>query len=178
MPHGVAFFHGRAQTVGNPLLDMQMTARSTMPSMKQLKSTLLLALAILASHTAQAATQVGVSVNVSQPGFYGRVDIGPQPPQVIYAQPVVIEQARYGYEQRPIYLRVPPSHSGNWKRYCNVYRACGQPVYFVRDEPRRGQQARHDNGRWDRDERGGERDDDRGREHGRGHGRGHGHGHD
>ena len=73
---------------------------------------------------------------------------------------------------------MPPSHSGNWKRYCNVYRACGQPVYFVRDEPRRGQQARHDNGRWDRDERGGERDDDRGREHGRGHGRGHGHGHD
>ena len=36
---------------------------------------------------------VGVSVNVGQPGFYGRIDIGnAPPPRVIYAQPVIVQQ--------------------------------------------------------------------------------------
>lgn len=131
-----------------------------------------LALAALVGASAQAAsTQVGVSVNVSQQGFYGRIDIGQQPPQVIYPQPIIIEQGRY--EQRPIYLRVPPRHSNDWKRYCGVYRACGQPVYFVREEPSRGRDDRHDHDR--DDDRRGERGE---RGKGRGHGHGHGHGHD
>lgn len=139
---------------------------------------------------AQAAlagsTNVGVSVSVAQPGFYGRVDIGDQPPALIYPQPVVIQQAPVAVYQRPIYMHVPPGHYKNWARYCGRYRACGQPVYFVRDDYRRddgwshgGRDDRRDwdrhgddrDGRWDR----GGRDDDRGHDHGRGHGRGHGH---
>ncbi len=141
--------------------------------------------------SAQAAlagsTNVGVSVSVAQPGFYGRVDIGDQPPALIYPQPVVIQQAPVAVYQRPIYMHVPPGHYKNWARYCGRYCACGQPVYFVRDDYRRdggwshGRDERRDDrrdwdrrdddrdGRWDR----GGRDDDRGHDHGRGHGRGH-----
>ena len=42
------------------------------------------------------ATDVGVSVQISQPGVYGRIDIGRFPqPQVVVAQPVVMVQPRY-----------------------------------------------------------------------------------
>lgn len=136
-----------------------------------------------AMSAAQAATNVGVSVSVNQPGFYGRVDIGEQPPVLLYPQPVIIQQSPYGARQRPIYMRVPPGHSKNWSRYCGQYSACGQPVYFVRDaQPPRGERYDHDDHDHDRN---GWRDDDRGgrgdrdeRGHGRGKGRGHGHGHD
>ena len=48
---------------------------------------------ILFAVSAQAA-DVGVSVSVGQPGFYGRIDIGNYPqPELIYAQPVVIRPA-------------------------------------------------------------------------------------
>mgnify|MGYP003348804638 CR=1 FL=1 len=76
---------------------------------------------------AHAATNVGVSVSVNQPGFYGRVDIGEQPPVLLYPQPVIIQQSPYGARQRPIYMFVPPGHSKNWSRYCGQYNACGQP---------------------------------------------------
>jgi hypothetical protein len=140
----------------------------------------------LLSGVAQAATNVGVSVSINQPGFYGRVDIGDQQPVVIYPQPIIIQQSPVAVHQRPIYLRVPPGHSKDWARYCSRYRACGQPVYFIRDAApaprydnrRDDRDQRWDNGRDDRrdDHRGGgrdDRDDDRGP--GRGHGRGHGH---
>jgi hypothetical protein len=137
----------------------------------------------VAFSAAQAASpQVGVSVSINQPGFYGRVDIGDQQPVVIYPQPVIIQQSPVGMRQRPIYLRVPPGHSRNWSRYCSHYRACGQPVYFVRDMPRGDahegyREERHDDRRddrrdWDRhdrhDEGRGRGHDDRGREHGHG----------
>ena len=118
---------------------------------------------------AHAATNVGVSVSVNQPGFYGRVDIGEQPPVLLYPQPVIIQQSPYGARQRPIYMFVPPGHSKNWSRYCGQYNACGQPVYFVQEG-------------WVR-----ERYDERGHRPpgppGRGYdddgpGHGHGHGHD
>ena len=121
-----------------------------------------------------AATNVGVSVSVNQPGFYGRVDIGDTQPVLVYPQPVIIRQQPYGMQQRPIYLRVPPGHAKHWARYCNHYNACGQPVYFVRDMPPQG--GRHDDrrpgGGWDDDRhgRGHERDDDHGHGHGHGHG--------
>ena len=36
------------------------------------------------------AADVGVSVSVGQPGFYGRIDIGGMPPpRLVYAQPIV-----------------------------------------------------------------------------------------
>ncbi|MDO9235337.1 MAG: hypothetical protein Q7U28_04785 [Aquabacterium sp.] len=112
----------------------------------------------LSSQAAQAASpQVGVSVSIAQPGFYGRVDIGDQRPAVIYPQPIIIQQAPVSVHQRPIYLRVPPGHAKNWSRYCNHYRACGQPVYFIQDAPRY--------------------DDEREHEHEREHGRGRGHEH-
>lgn len=146
-------------------------------------ATTVIGLGAIISPTAAMAggsTSVGVSVSVAQPGFYGRVDIGDQPaPAIIYPQPVIIQQTPVAVYQRPIYMHVPPGHYKNWARYCGVYRACGQPVYFVRDDDRRWRD-RDDRRDWDRrdhDRRDDDdRDDDRG--HGHGHGRGHGHGHD
>lgn len=80
------------------------------------------------------ATDVGVSISIGQPGFYGRIDIGDYPypqPRVIYQKPIIIHRHAEVYE--PIYLRVPPGHAKNWSRYCSRYHACGQPVYFVQD---------------------------------------------
>lgn len=140
-------------------------------------------LALLASApVAHASTNVGVSVSVNQPGFYGRVDIGDQPPVLLYPQPVIIQQTPYGARQRPIYMYVPPGHSKNWSRYCGQYGACGQPVYFLRERPParydddRHDRHDHDRGDWrDNDRRG---DDDQGRGRGHDRGRGHGRGHD
>lgn len=76
------------------------------------------------------AADVGVSISVGQPGFYGQLDIGDFPrPRVYYSQPMYIERgARY---QEPVYLRVRPGHSRNWRKHCRAYGACGQNVYFV-----------------------------------------------
>jgi opacity protein-like surface antigen len=87
----------------------------------------------LVAATAAHAADVGVSVSVGQPGFYGRIDIGGFPqPEVIYARPVVVRPAPVVFTQ-PVYMRVPPGHAKNWSRYCDRYNACGHPVYFVRD---------------------------------------------
>jgi hypothetical protein len=136
------------------------------------------ALAVTAMAPALAA-DVGVSVSIGQPGFYGRIDIGNYPqPQVIYPQPVVIAPAPYAVVQRPIYLRVPPGHAKNWGKHCGRYAACGQPVYFVQDgwyqnvyAPHYREEHRHDKrgGRDDRRRGRDDRDDDH-------HGKGHGHG--
>lgn len=132
---------------------------------------MLLAATLAISAVAPAlAADVGVSVSIGQPGFYGRIDIGNYPqPQLIYPQPVVIAPAPYAVVQRPIYLRVPPGHAKNWGKHCARYAACGQPVYFVQDgwyqnvyAPHYREDHRHDR-RDDRD------DDHRGK--GRGHGK-------
>lgn len=84
--------------------------------------------------TNSQAADVGVSVSIGQPGFYGRIDIGSFPhPQLIYPQPIVIQPPPVAIGRQPIYLRVPPGHAKNWARYCHRYNACGQPVYFVQD---------------------------------------------
>lgn len=82
-----------------------------------------------------AATQVGVSIGVSQPGFYGRIDLGgiSAPPAVIYAQPVVIAPSPVAVYQSPIYMRVPPGYARDWRRHCAAYGACNRPVYFVQE---------------------------------------------
>lgn len=78
------------------------------------------------------AADVGVSISIGQPGFYGRLDIGDYPtPQVIYRQPRIIE--RVTIERPPVYLRVPPGHRKNWKKHCREYNACGERVYFVQN---------------------------------------------
>ncbi len=83
----------------------------------------------------QAYAEVGVSVSVGQPGFYGQIDIGdfvPRP-QIIYVQPMIIHPVPVYARPAPIYLHVPPGHAKRWSRYCGRYDACGVPVYFVRD---------------------------------------------
>lgn len=119
-------------------------------------------LAASALHTHATAADVGVSIGISQPGFYGRIDLGNAPaPMVIYPQPLIIQPMPM--PMRPIYLRVPPGHEKNWAKYCGRYNACNQPVYFVQEnwyrevyapryfgEPQRRddrQDGRHDNGR-------------------------------
>jgi hypothetical protein len=78
------------------------------------------------------AADVGVSVQIGQPGFYGQIEIGNMPqPRVIYAAPLIIQRAPVTVVTQPIYLRVPPGHEKNWRKHCHKYNACGQPVYFV-----------------------------------------------
>jgi len=97
-----------------------------------MKTKLRMAAAVLAL-PALAYAQVGVSVNVGEPGFYGRIDIGDyQPPRLIYAEPLLIERVQV--RPAPIYLRVPPGHAKHWDRHCRDYGACARPVYFVEDD--------------------------------------------
>lgn len=139
--------------------------------------TALLSTAGAALPLAAHATDVNVSVGISQPGFYGRVHIGSEPPPpVIYAQPVIIAPAPYAHVRPPIYLRVRPGEERDWRRYCGRYDACGQPVYFVRDlpPPRRDHwddrgDDRHEHHDRGRHEDRGDRDHGPGRDHGRGH---------
>ena len=95
------------------------------------KAVLVLGVASLAVSTAAQATDVGVSVTVSQPGVYGRIDIGHTPPPVIYPQPIIIARPVHVVPQ-PVYMHVPPGHAKNWRKHCHKYDACGTPVYFVK----------------------------------------------
>jgi len=98
--------------------------------------TLCLVLAAAAlSAPALAGTDVGVSVGINQPGFYGRIDIGSviAPPVLVYPQPVVIARPAAVVVQQPIYLRVPPGHAKHWRKHCGYYGACARPVYFVQE---------------------------------------------
>jgi hypothetical protein len=100
------------------------------------KSNYLLGLALAAAvfQTTALAADVGVSISVYEPGFYGRIDLGRAPaPVLIYPQPIIIEQRPVTVVRQPIYLRVPPGHEKNWNKHCRRYNACGQPVYFVQD---------------------------------------------
>ena len=158
--------------------------------------TIVVAAALLACGSAAYAQDVGVSISIGQPGFYGRIDIGDAPrPQLVYARPVIIQRPVRYVESAPIYLRVPPGHAKHWAKHCRAYNACGQQVYFVQDRwytndyaPR--YRAQHGEGRGHeehgrgRDERREDRRDDHrdergnhgngnGNDHGNGHGKGH-----
>jgi len=79
------------------------------------------------------AADVGISIEVGQPGFYGRIDIGDFPkPSLVFAQPVVIAPV-VGVVRQPVYLHVPPGHAKDWGKHCHKYNACGERVFFVRD---------------------------------------------
>ena len=175
--------------------------------MKRILMASLVGIAAFAASSAHAYNDVGVSISLGQPGFYGRIDLGNAPrPQLVYAEPVWIQ--RGPDRMAPIYLHVPLDHQRNWLRHCSYYGACGQPVYFVRDDWYRNTYVPHYRehyygGGWqtvrrdrDRDgipdyldrDRGHMRDrdrdgdsDHRDRDHGRGNGRddgnGRGHGH-
>lgn len=121
-----------------------------------------------------AAADVGVSVQISEPGVYGRIDIGRFPqPALVMPQPVVIQPAPRHVHVQPMYLWVPPGHQKDWRKHCGRYNACGVPVYFVQEGwyqqhvmARGGGGHRHDRH---------DRHDDRHDDHpGKGHGKGHG----
>jgi hypothetical protein len=112
------------------------------------------------------AADVGVSVQISQPGVYGRVDIGRHPQPVLIApQPVVVARPVVAAPE-PMYLWVPPGHRRNWHKHCGHYNACGAPVYFVDDRwyEAHVMAERHHGDHGDHHE---------GKEHGKGHGKGH-----
>ena len=127
-----------------------------------MKSILLLIAGTALVGAAQAA-DVGVSVQVGQPGFYGRIDIGnTAPPPVVVAEPIWVQRAEV--RPQPIYLRVPPGHQKHWDKHCREYRACGVPVYFVREDWYQDHYKHHDQ--------------DQAGDDGKGHGKGHGKDHD
>jgi hypothetical protein len=127
----------------------------------------ILCAALLGACAAPAfAADVGVSISIGQPGFYGQIDIGNVPqPQLIYPQPVVIQRAPEFVSAAPIYLHVPPGHEKHWGKHCAQYNACGRPVYFVRDDWYNNEYVPHYR-------KGG--DDGGGHGHGRGHDKDHG----
>ena len=99
---------------------------------KQLLGLAIAALAVVALPAQAADVDVGVSIGISQPGVYGRIDIGRFPqPQVIVQQPVII--TRQARAPEPVYLWVPPGHQKKWSKHCSKYQACGVPVYFVQE---------------------------------------------
>ena len=128
----------------------------------------IVALALLAGAfgSAMAQPNLNVSVDIHRPGVYGRVRIGDvPPPALVMPQPVVIVQPRTVVQRSPVYLYVPSAHQQDWRRYCGRYAACGQPVYFVRDEWVRERYAQaHPQGDRGR-HRGWDKHDDRGRGH-------------
>jgi hypothetical protein len=108
---------------------------------------------ILVAVSAYAA-DVGVSVSVGEPGFYGRIDIGDAPrPELIYKKPIVIRPAPGRVKEEPLYLRVPPGHAKNWRKHCSKYNACDRPVYFVQDKWYNNVYVPHHKARGDRYEK-------------------------
>jgi hypothetical protein len=136
-----------------------------------MKRILVLVLAAAAAGSALAQPSVGVSIGINQPGVYGRINIGDVPrPALILPEPVIVSRPRVVVERAPIYLYVPPEHQQNWRRYCGRYNACGQPVYFVRDEWVR-ERYEHEHPGWNRGRhRGWDKHDGRGDRDDRGHG--------
>ena len=147
--------------------------------------------------TPALAADVGVSVSIGQPGFYGRLDVGGFPaPALIYRQPMMVRQVAMEtnrwfmtpMERPPLYLRVPPGHAKHWNKHCREYDACDERVYFVqnnwynREYVPRHQERYGDRRDYERDGgrehyRGDNRDHERGGERGNGHGHGGGHDH-
>lgn len=101
---------------------------------------LLFAAALTTASMTGIAAEVGMSINVGQPGFYGQIDIGGYPPP-----PVIYHQPRVGYyvpeDRPPLYLHVPPGHAKHWSRHCGKYNACNERVYFVKDNWYRNEYA-------------------------------------
>jgi len=124
---------------------------------------LLIAAVFATATTSIGAADIGMSINIGQPGFYGRIDIGDYPqPRVLYRQPWVI--SRVAAHRPPIYMHVPPGHAKNWRKHCSEYDACDERVYFVQDRWYRNEyvpryQERNNSRRDDRQD---DRRDDRG----------------
>jgi hypothetical protein len=120
------------------------------------------------------AGDLGLSITVGQPGFFGQISLGNIPqPQLIYPQSVVIQQVPEFVSAPPIYLHVPPGYEKHWSKHCAQYNACGRRVYFVRDDwYNREYVPRYQNEHGTHDEGGGHE------QHGHGGGHDNDHGHD
>lgn len=126
----------------------------------------LIAAVLAVASTSVFAVDVNVSINIGEPGYYGRLETGGYPPpQLIYREPRVMY--RSALQRPPIYMNVPPGHARDWPKHCRKYNACNERVYFVQNTwysqeyaPRYKQQH---NSRGDdrRDDRTGDRRDDR-----------------
>ena len=135
---------------------------------------LLFAAALTAATAPALAADVGVSISIGQPGFYGQIDIGGgyPPPRILYREPMVIE--RVPMHRPPIYLRVPPGHARHWSKHCHEYNACGERVYFVQDNwyqheyVPRYQEHHGDNRDQHGNKQNGKHDDEHGNKHGHG----------
>jgi len=126
-----------------------------------------------------AGAEVGVSIRIGEPGFYGAIDIGDFPsPRLIYGQARLVTPGPH--RGRPLYLHVPPGHAKHWDKHCHEYDACAHPVYFVEERwynetyvPRYRARHEHDG---DRHGRGDGKGDGKGGGHGHGKGKGSGQG--
>jgi hypothetical protein len=136
-----------------------------------MKRFLLVTALVAVTASALARAEVGVSIEVGHPGFYGRIDIGGFPePRLVFPEPVIIDHVHV-VAGPPVYLHVPPGHAKDWGKHCAKYDACGHRVFFVQDGwydevyvP--AYQKRHGGG-----------GEGHGKNHGGGHGKGHGKGH-
>jgi len=91
--------------------------------------------AFLLASTPGLAADVGLSIQIGQPGFYGEIHLGDTYPipELVYPNPTIIYTPPNVVHQ-PIYLHAPHKHIKNWRRYCSQYRACDRPVYFVGEQ--------------------------------------------
>ena len=132
-------------------------------------TTIVLFAASLGACLSAGAADVGISVQISQPGVYGRIDIGRFPqPQVVVQQPVLVMAPAHAQPPQPVYMWVPPGHRKKWAKHCGRYDACGVPVYFVRDD------WYEQNVRYSARPHSGHKNDDQGPGKGKGHGKGNG----
>lgn len=97
-----------------------------------------LVLAAIAAAGSAAAETRGDYRNLTaggalRPGVYGRIAVrGGEPPPLIYEQPVIANQALVPQGVQPVYLYVPPGQVRKWKQNCAKWKACDEPVLFVR----------------------------------------------
>ena len=88
--------------------------------------------------SAAACAQAGDFHNVTaggklRHGVYGRIEVrGTAAPPVIYKDPVVADLADGVPGSKPVYLYVPPGQVRKWPQHCHKWKACDQPVLFVR----------------------------------------------
>lgn len=93
----------------------------------------MLAMALPLASSPAGAADIGISINMGQPDYYGPLEVdGYSQPRVYYREPYWVNR-RQGRELQPVYLRAPRAHRTNWSRYCRQYNACGRRVYFVQD---------------------------------------------
>jgi len=134
---------------------------------------------VLAFPGVASSANVGVSITIGDPNFYGRIDIGNmRPPPIVREYPVQVVRPPRGVLLEPLYVRAPPGHQQNWRRFCNRYDACSRPVYFVTDEwyereyaPRYRAEHREDRREERREDRREDREDRRDERGNRGNGR-------